>query len=168
MLFDIDYDDIEVVIHPQSIIHSMVEFVDSSVLAQMSNPDMRIPIQYALSFPERLESNCKPIDLARIKELSFIAPDTARFPCIGYAIEAGKTGGTMPCVLNAANEIAVKAFLAGRIGFMEIPELIRRKLDDHNPIMNPQIEEIVALDEQVKWETMKELNMTFEGMPVKY
>jgi 1-deoxy-D-xylulose-5-phosphate reductoisomerase len=165
MLFGVDYDHIDIVIHPQSIIHSLVEFVDYSVLAQLSCPDMRIPIQYALTYPARVKSDCKPIDLAGLKELSFSAPDTDRFPCVKYAVEAGKTGGTMPCVLNAANEIAVKAFLAGRIGFMDIPELVRRKLDDHIPIMNPRIEEIIALDERIKKETARDLEMNFERVP---
>jgi 1-deoxy-D-xylulose-5-phosphate reductoisomerase len=166
MLFGVDYDDIDIVIHPQSIIHSLVEFVDYSVLAQLSYPDMRIPIQYALTYPARVKSSCRPIDLAGLKELSFSAPDTDRFPCVKYAVEAGKTGGTMPCVLNAANEIAVKAFLAGRIGFMDIPDLVRRKLDDHKPVMNPQIEEIIALDGRIKKETARDLQMNFERVPV--
>ena len=159
MLFDVDYDDIKVVVHPQSIIHSLVEFVDNSVMAQLSCPDMRIPIQYALTYPERAACSGKSLDLAGISYLSFAAPDTSRFPCIDYAIEAGKTGGTLPCVLNAANEIAVRAFLAGRIGFMDIPDLIRRKLDEHEPIMDPDIDEILAVDERIKRETCRELDM---------
>ncbi len=168
MLFGVDYSDIDIVIHPQSIIHSLVEFADNSVLAQMSFPDMRIPIQYALTYPDRVANSCRPIDLAGLKELSFFKPDTGRFPCLAYAIEAGKTGGTMPCVLNAANEVAVKAFLAGKIGFMDIPDLVRRKLDDHNPIMEPEIEDIIALDERIKMETARELKINFERMPVNF
>jgi 1-deoxy-D-xylulose-5-phosphate reductoisomerase len=159
MLFGIDYNDIEVVVHPQSIIHSLVEFSDHSVMAQMSYPDMRIPIQYALTFPERAGNTCRPLDLLKINEMSFTAPDTGLFPCIQYAIEAGKIGGTMPCVLNAANEVAVKAFLEGRIGFTDIPALIRRKMDGHSPRMNPDIDEILALDDEIKREAMQELRM---------
>ncbi|OHD69781.1 MAG: 1-deoxy-D-xylulose-5-phosphate reductoisomerase [Spirochaetes bacterium RBG_16_49_21] len=165
MLFGIDYDDIEVVIHPQSIIHSLVEFADCSVLAQLSNPDMRLPIQYALTYPARVGSDCRPLDMAAVKTLSFSPPDTGRFPCIRYAIQAGRTGGTMPCVLNAANEVAVRAFLAGKIGFMDIPELVLKKLDGHEPCMNPDIEELLALDERIKRETMHELHMEREPLP---
>jgi 1-deoxy-D-xylulose-5-phosphate reductoisomerase len=159
MLFGVDYDSIEVVIHPQSIIHSLVEFADRSVIAQLSLPDMRIPIRYALTYPERVEGRSMPLDLAALGELTFDSPDTGRFPCITYAIEAGKAGGTMPCVLNAANEVAVRAFLAGRIGFMEIPDIIRRKLDEHVPSANPDIDELIELDGRVKRETMEELDM---------
>ncbi len=155
MLFDIAYDRIDVVIHPQSIIHSMVEFADRSVLAQLSNPDMRLPIQYALTWPERRESPLAPIDLAGIGDLSFSAPDRTRFPCLDYAVEAGLAGGTMPCVLNAANESAVRAFLGGGIGFMDIPRLIRRMMDGHRPNPAPEIEEIIALDAIIKNETLK-------------
>jgi 1-deoxy-D-xylulose-5-phosphate reductoisomerase len=159
MLFGVDYDGIEVVIHPQSIIHSLVEFADYSVLAQLSLPDMRIPIQYALTYPERMEGCSRPLDLAALGELTFYSPDAERFPCIKYAIEAGRAGGSMPCVLNAANEVAVRAFLAGRIGFMEIPDIIRRKLDAHVPIANPDIDGLIELDGRVKRETMEELGM---------
>lgn len=150
MLFDTDYDAIDVLIHPQSIIHSLVEFVDGSMLAQLGNPDMRIPIQYALSYPERSESGCAPLDLVAAGELSFFAPDYERFPCLAYARDAGKAGGTMPCVLNAANEAAVHAFLAGSIGFMDIPALVREALDDHQVTTRPDLEEIIALDRDIK------------------
>ncbi len=152
MLFDVEYDAIDVVIHPQSIIHSLVEFVDNSVLAQLSHPDMRLPIQYALTYPERTAADPAPLDLAALGELSFRTPDPDRFPCLAYAIEAGRTGGTMPCVLNAANEAAVQAFLAGRIGFMDIPGLVRQALDDHSPVTNPDLEEIITLDLRIKKE----------------
>jgi 1-deoxy-D-xylulose-5-phosphate reductoisomerase len=157
MLFGVDYNRIEVVIHPQSIIHSLVEFADRSVLAQLSSPDMRLPIQYALTYPDRIETGLKPLDLARIRTLTFSPPDTGRFPCLDYAYEAGRIGGTMPCVLNAANEVAVRAFLQGAIGFTDIPAIIRRKLDDHAPVTDPGIDEILELDERIKRETYREL-----------
>ncbi len=159
MLFGLDYDDIDVIIHPQSIIHSMVEFDDRSVMAQLSSPDMRLPIQYAFTFPDRLETGVEPLDLAAIGSLEFHTPDMERFPCLGYALEAGRAGGSMPCVLNAVNEVAVKAFLEEKIGFMDIPALIRRKLDDHDSMHNPEIEEILELDRRVKEETARELHM---------
>ena len=155
MLFGVGYDRIDVVIHPQSIVHSLVEFADSSVLAQLGNPDMRLPIQYALTWPERRESALAPLDLAGIGSLSFSPPDRSLFPCLDYAAEAGAIGGTMPCVLNAANESAVRAFLDGRIGFMDIPRLIRRMMDGHRPNGSPEIEEIVELDAVIKKETLE-------------
>lgn len=123
-LFDLPPERIDVVIHPQSIIHSMVEYVDGSVLAQMSNPDMRVPIAHALGFPERIESGARWLDLAAGPALSFEAPDVQRFPCLRLAREALAEGGVAPAVLNAANEIAVEAFLARRIGFMAIADVI--------------------------------------------
>ena len=123
-LFDVPPERIDVVIHPQSIIHSMVEYVDGSVLAQMSNPDMRVPIAHALGFPERIESGARWLDLAAGPALSFEAPDVQRFPCLRLAREALVEGGVAPAVLNAANEVAVEAFLARRIGFMAIAEVI--------------------------------------------
>jgi len=150
MLFDTDYDAIDVVIHPQSIIHLLVEFVDNSVLAQLGYPDMRLPIQYALTYPERTSAEPAPLDLAALGALTFRSPDLDRFPCLAYAIEAGKTGGTMPCVLNAANEAAVQAFLAGRIGFMDIAALVREALDGHAPSARPDLDEIIELDLRIK------------------
>jgi 1-deoxy-D-xylulose-5-phosphate reductoisomerase len=123
-LFDVEPDRIEVVIHPQSIIHSLVDYVDGSVLAQLSNPDMRVPIAHALAYPRRIESGAKPLDLAAIGHLSFEAPDMQRFPCLGLAYAALRSGGTAPAILNAANEVAVEAFLQGRLGFTSIPVVI--------------------------------------------
>ena len=123
-MFDVPPESIDVVIHPQSIIHSMVEYVDGSVLAQMSNPDMRVPIAHALGFPERIESGARWLDLAAGPALSFEAPDVKRFPCLRLAREALAEGGIAPAVLNAANEVAVEAFLARRIGFMAIADVI--------------------------------------------
>jgi 1-deoxy-D-xylulose-5-phosphate reductoisomerase len=127
--FDIPYERIDVVVHPQSLIHSMVEFVDHSVMAQISEPDMRLPIQYALTFPERMASCLRPFDPVRSGELTFEDPDPVRFPCLRLAREAGEAGGTAPAVLNAANEIAVEAFLAGEIPFTGIPAVIDECLE---------------------------------------
>ncbi len=128
-LFDIAPDRIKVVVHPQSIVHSMVAFVDGTVLAQLSQPDMRGPIAYAFSFPERLESIMQPLDLVALGELSFSAPDTRRFPCLTLAFRALRQAGLMPAVMNAANEIAVETFLAGNLAFHAMPALIEKVMD---------------------------------------
>jgi 1-deoxy-D-xylulose-5-phosphate reductoisomerase len=127
-LFDVAPAQIEVLIHAQSIIHSLVEFVDGSVIAQLSNPDMRVPIAHALGFPERIESGATPLDLPAIGALSFARPDPARFPCLGLAYAALRAGGTAPAVLNAANEVAVAAFLEGKLRFTAIPQVIEHAL----------------------------------------
>ena len=124
-LFDIAPDDINVVVHPESVVHSMVEFEDGSVLAQLASPDMREPIQYALAYPERLSLNNRKLDFASLGSLSFFAPDPDRFPCLGLAFDAIRSGGNMPCVMNAANEVAVDAFLRDRKGFYDIPAIVR-------------------------------------------
>jgi 1-deoxy-D-xylulose-5-phosphate reductoisomerase len=123
-LFDLAPERIEVLIHPQSIVHSLVEYADGSVIAQLSNPDMRVPIANALAYPERVESGAQPLDLSLVKNLSFEKPDLARFPCLGLAYAALRSGGTAPAVLNAANEIAVDAFLARRLRFTGIADVI--------------------------------------------
>ena len=123
-LFDLPPERIEVLIHPQSIVHSLVEYADGSVIAQLSNPDMRVPIANALAYPERMESGAQPLDLCLVKNLSFERPDPGRFPCLGLAYAALRSGGTAPAVLNAANEIAVEAFLAGRLAFTGIAGVI--------------------------------------------
>ena len=128
-LFQMPVERIQVVVHPQSIIHSMVEFEDGAVLAQLGNPDMRGPIGYAMAYPERLSYEAKRLSFAEIANLSFAAPDLMRFPALGYAIEALKAGGAMPIVLNGANEEAVAAFLDGKIAFGRIPEILRDALD---------------------------------------
>jgi 1-deoxy-D-xylulose-5-phosphate reductoisomerase len=128
-VFGIPFEQIEVVIHPQSLVHSLVEFADRSVMAQVSEPDMRLPIQYALTYPERLETPVKPLDLSRAGKLTFEAPDFAKFPCLRLAREAGVAGGLAPCILNAANEVAVKAFLDRRIRFSDIPRIIGECLE---------------------------------------
>jgi 1-deoxy-D-xylulose-5-phosphate reductoisomerase len=155
-LFDVPLDNIEIVIHPQSIIHSMVEFVDGSVKAQLSIPDMRFPIQYALFYPERAPNNELPLikftdssDVSGFSEasaLTFELPDMERFPCLRLALDAGRRGGTYPAVLSAADEVAVDLFLAGRIGFMDIPKLIGETLAEHEGIANPSLDDILAAD----------------------
>lgn len=128
-LFDMAPDRIEVVIHPQSIVHSLVEYVDGSMIAQLSNPDMRVPIAHALGFPDRIESGATPLDLGAIGQLSFERPDLERFPCLALAYAALRAGGSASAVLNAANEVAVEAFLAGRLQFTRIPDVIEAALE---------------------------------------
>jgi len=145
-LFDVPADRIEVWVHPQSVIHSMVEFVDGSVLAQMGPPDMRTPIQYALGWPERLPRTWSALGLEACRHLTFEEPRTADFPCLSYAFEAGRIQGTMPAVLNAANEVAVARFLKHDIGFLDIPATIRACMDAHRPVSNPSLEDLEAAD----------------------
>ncbi len=145
-LFNMDIDQIQVVVHPQSIIHSMVEYIDHSIIAQLGLPDMRIPIQYALTYPNRLASNHERLDLCKINELTFIRPDFETFKCLALAYEAIKEDGTMPAVLNAANEIAVDLFLKGKIGFTEIAMLIEQTMRKHNNIKDPSLEDILESD----------------------
>ncbi len=128
-LFGTTPDRVQVVIHPQSVVHSLVQFVDGSVLAQLGNPDMRTPIAHALAWPERMESGVAALDLLAVARLDFQAPGLARYPCLDLAIRAAEAGGTAPAILNAANEVAVAAFLGGRIGFTAIAELVERTLD---------------------------------------
>lgn len=145
-LFGLDYSQIEVVIHPQSIIHSAVEFKDRSVIAQMGLPDMRLPIQYALTFPQRIPGPVSRLDLTKLQKLTFEAPDTTRLPALSLAYEAGKIGGTMPAVLNAANEIAVYAFLQRKISFLSIPIVVEKVMEKHASINNPGLDEIMDAD----------------------
>jgi 1-deoxy-D-xylulose-5-phosphate reductoisomerase len=145
-LFGVGADRVEVIIHPQSVVHSMVEFVDGTVLAQLGVTDMRLPIQYALSHPERWEAAIPGIDFTRALRLEFEAPDHERFPCLGLAYRALEGGGSLPAVLNAANEEAVAAFLDGRIGFTAIPDAIREVMDDHRPRPVAGIDDVLAAD----------------------
>jgi len=145
-LFGAGADDIEVVVHPESIIHSMVEFVDGVVMAQLSVTDMRIPIQYAMSYPERLSGGLKPLDFARLKSLNFAAPDPERFPCLGLAYRAARCRGTMPAVLNAANEESVGAFLERKIDFVSIPAITGKVMARHNSRKDPTLSDIAAAD----------------------
>ena len=154
-LFDIDVSKIDVIIHPQCIIHSLVEFVDGSVMTQMSVPDMRLPIQYALTYPERLASSLPRLELAEIAKLTFQEPDKERFPCLEYAYEASRVEGTAPAVLNAANEEAVSLFLSGKIGFMDIPRMIQMVLSEHEPLRNPALNDILEADRWARKETKR-------------
>lgn len=149
-LFDIDVDRIKVLIHPQSIIHSMVEFVDGSVLAQMGVPDMRLPILYALTYPYRFKTNLQPLNLLEIGNLTFEEPDIDNFPCLSLAYEAIKIGGTMPVVLNTANEVAVDLFLKRRLAFTDIPIIIEKAMKSHNAIKNPELSDILNVDQEVR------------------
>jgi len=152
-LYGIDYEKIKVVIHPQSIIHSMVEFKDGSTLAQLSLPDMKLPIQYALSYPKRLSLNIKKLNLTEIKNLSFEKPNFELFPCLKYAYDAGNIGGTIPSVLNATNEIAVNSFLNNQIKFNEIPIIIKKLINSHNVIKNPNLNQILETDKKTRERT---------------
>ena len=145
-LFEIPKEKIQVKIHPQSIVHSLVEFIDGSVIAQLGIPDMRIPIAYALSYPERLPLSLPPLDLVAVSPLTFEEPDLERFPCLRLAYEALERGGTAPAVLNAANEVAVEAFLAGRLRFDQIPQLIQGVLEEVEISDHPSLEEVLEAD----------------------
>ncbi|MDC0050868.1 1-deoxy-D-xylulose-5-phosphate reductoisomerase [Verrucomicrobia bacterium] len=145
-LFDIAMPRVRVVVHPQSVIHSMVEFVDGSMLAQLSTPDMCLPIQYALTYPARAASDRVQTSLAEIGRLDFEKPDTDRFPALNLARRAGEVGGTLPAVLNAANEIAVEAFCAGEISFTEITTTVARVMDVHELVAQPSLGDILAAD----------------------
>ena len=148
-LFGLDYDHIEIVIHPQSIIHSMIELADSSVLAQLGWPDMKLPILYCMSWPSRLETPWKRLDLTQVGQLTFKSPDPAKYPCMELAYAAGRAGGTMPAVLNAANEEAVAQFLEERVHFLDIPDLIEAACERHKPdrVDHPQLDDVLAADQ---------------------
>jgi 1-deoxy-D-xylulose-5-phosphate reductoisomerase len=149
-LFDMPFEQVDVVVHPQSIVHSMVEFVDGSVMAQLGMPDMGIPILYALSFPRRLPCPAPTLDFVKVGALTFEAPDPVRFPCLRLAREAGVAGGAAPVVLNAANEIAVAAFLDGRCGFMDIPAVISDALEAHAGARADDLGSCLELDAGVR------------------
>ncbi len=150
-LFDVPYEQLEVVVHPQSIVHSMVEFDDGSLKAQLGVPDMRVPIQYALAYPEHLPYADLPrLDWAQVRALEFQPPDMERFPCLRLAWEAGRMGGTHPAVLSAADDEAVRAFLAGDVGFTGIPRIVERALAAHQPIPEPDFEAIRSIDAETR------------------
>ncbi|WP_147532134.1 1-deoxy-D-xylulose-5-phosphate reductoisomerase [Bacillus marasmi] len=150
-LFSIGYEQIDVLLHKESIIHSMVEFHDSSIIAQLGTPDMRVPIQYALTYPDRLPlGGAKRLNLAEIGKLHFKEMDLERFRCLKFAYEAGKIGGTMPTVLNAANEVAVAAFIEGQITFLQIEDLIEKALSAHQSISNPSLATIQEVDKETR------------------
>jgi 1-deoxy-D-xylulose-5-phosphate reductoisomerase len=156
-LFGLDYDRIEVVVHPQSIVHSMVELSDGSTIAQLSLPDMRLPIGYALAWPDRLGTPFGRIDWAACGPLEFGAPDHEAFPCLGLAYEAGRRGGTAPAVLNAANEEAVAAFLAGRIGWTAIPDVLKSVISRHDGAVADGVEAVVEADRQGRAAALREI-----------
>ena len=145
-LFDIGMDRVSVVVHPQSVVHSMVEFVDGSIIAQHSTPDMCLPIQYALTYPARAASERVQTNFAKIGSLTFEEPDTERFPALNLARRAGEVGGTLPAVLNAANEVAVEAFCNRRITFDHIPQLVARTMKRHEVLPHPTLDQIIASD----------------------
>jgi len=149
-LFDARPDQVEVVVHPQSVIHSMVDYIDGSVLAQLGNPDMRTPIAHALAWPERIDSGVSALDLLQIGRLDFEAPDPQRFPCLRIARQAAEVGGTAPAMLNAANEVAVDAFLDGRIRFTEIASMIQDTLEAQASVPVRCLDDVLAADQQAR------------------
>lgn len=149
-LFDISYDQIEVIVHPQSIIHSMVRFKDGSIIAQMATTDMRLPIQYALTYPNIEKSIVEPLDLSSLPDLTFERHDSVRFPALKLAYQAGEIGGTMPTVLNAANEVAVEMFMKKRILFTDIPIIITEVMNQHQPIHQPTVSQILKADQETR------------------
>ncbi|RWZ60458.1 1-deoxy-D-xylulose-5-phosphate reductoisomerase [Halobacillus fulvus] len=158
-LFDIPYDQIHVILHRESVIHSMVEYVDRSVIAQLGTPDMKVPIQYALTYPDRLDlPMTKQLDLEEIATLHFEKMDFERFPCLRMAYEAGRAGGSMTTVLNAANEEAVQLFLEGKISFLEIEQKIEKALETHERIHNPDLLTILSIDEETRQRVRFQLN----------
>lgn len=154
VLFGIPIEKIEIVIHPQSIVHSMVEFNDGSVIAQLSNPDMTLPIQYALSYPERKKCFIKPLNLAEAGKLEFYKPDFKKFECLKIAYDCAQAGWTMPAVMNAANEIAVKYFLNGKISFDSIPKIVKTITSKHKVIKTKDINKYIKIDKEARLQTV--------------
>ena len=148
-LFDVDFDQIEVVVHPQSIIHSMVEYVDGAIIAELGTPDMKLPIQYALYYPDRRFLPGERVNFAKLSQLTFEKPDMETFDGLRLAFEAGRAGGSLPTVYNAANELAVSKFLDRKIKYLEIPEIIETCMRNHKNIMNPTVEEILQTEKEV-------------------
>ena len=157
-LFDVDYTDIDVVVHPQSIIHSMVQFNDSSIIAQMGCPDMRLPIQYALTYPDRMLNAFERLDFTKFSTFTFEKPDLETFPCLKLAFDCLKKGGTYCTVLNAANEVLVNEFLEDKIGFYDIPKYIDKTLEAHNSIEDATLEEILEVDRWAREYVKKSIN----------
>jgi 1-deoxy-D-xylulose-5-phosphate reductoisomerase len=149
-LFGVEPDQVEVLVHPQSIIHSMVQFEDGSVMAQLGQPDMHLPIQYAFSYPQRLATGIAPLDFTELAQLTFEKPDTERFPNLLYAYEAVRTGGNMPCILNAANEVAVSLFLQERIGFTQMSRLIEEAMQQASFVKEPSLDDYLQSDREVR------------------
>ena len=167
-LFGLDYDHIEIVIHPQSIIHSMIELADSSVLAQLGWPDMKLPILYCLSWPSRLETPWRRLDLTEVGQLSFRAPDPAKYPCMELAYAAGRAGGTMPAVMNAANEEAVAQFLEEKIHFLDIPTVIEAACERHKPdlMAQPQLDDVLRVDQWARTAVREQVNRGVTRLPM--
>jgi 1-deoxy-D-xylulose-5-phosphate reductoisomerase len=157
-LFNIPLSRIKIVIHPQSIVHSMVEYIDGSIIAQLGIPDMKIPISYALAYPERLPLNLPSLELTKLGNLSFQEPDFDRFPCLRYAYQAGEEGGSMPIVVNASNEVAVEFFLKKKIRFVDIQATIGRVMEEHSPRKVSAIEEVLEIDQWARREAEKVIN----------
>jgi 1-deoxy-D-xylulose-5-phosphate reductoisomerase len=151
-LFNLRCDQIKVLVHPEAIIHSMVEFADGSLLAQLGVTDMRLPIQYALTYPERLPTGLKNLDLAELGSLNFETPDLKRFPCLGLAYEAAQKAGTLPAVLNAADEEAVEAFLKNKIGFLDIYKVVEKVVSRHTIVTSPSLQAILQADQWAREE----------------
>ncbi len=168
-LFGTSYENIEIVIHPQSIIHSMIELEDSSVLAQLGWPDMKLPILYAMSWPERFPTNWERLDLTKIGQLTFNKPDELKYPCMGLAYSAGKYSGTMPAVLNAANEISVDQFLKENISFQEIPKYIEKACEIHLKDINksPKLDDILTIDRWARTFVLEEIKKGSKYIQIK-
>ena len=149
-LYGVEYDQIQVVVHPQSIVHSMVEFCDNSIIAQLASADMRLPIQYALTYPKRIKSTVESLDFWAINSLTFEKPDIDTFKGLKFAYEAGKVGGTAPCVFNAANEVAVSAFLDGKIKFLDIYDIIEETMNRRKVIYKPNLETLIDEDKSAR------------------
>ena len=162
-LFGVVIDDIDVVVHPQSIVHSMVEMVDGSTIAQLSLPDMRLPISYALGFPERLDVAFGPLDLTKPLQLDFEPPDMTRFPCLALAYEAGRSGGSAPAWLSAANEVAVEAFLEGKISWIGIAEVVTAAMECHEPVDLTEVSEVLMVDARARDVTRGVVNARLSG-----
>ncbi len=158
-LFGVDYDNIQVVIHPQSIIHSMVEYIDGSVIAQLGSTDMRLPIQYALNYPERGQSIAEKLDFYSLSSLTFEKPDMDTFQCLSLAYDAGKAGGNMPAIFNGANEIAVELFLNNKIKYLQIEEIIRECMMNFEHITNPTLEQIIDIDKRTREYVLNKYNI---------
>jgi 1-deoxy-D-xylulose-5-phosphate reductoisomerase len=158
-LFGFEADQISVLVHPQSIVHSMIEMIDGSIIAQLGVTDMKHAIQYALTFPDRKPSCLEPLDFSRLSQLTFENPDLERFPCLALANQALKIGGTMPVVLNAANEIAVQAFLDNKIRLSEIPKIIESVMNEHQMQSAADLETIVEADKSAREKAQNSLNI---------
>ncbi|PZU93708.1 MAG: 1-deoxy-D-xylulose-5-phosphate reductoisomerase [Pseudanabaena sp.] len=159
-LFGVDYDHIEIVIHPQSIVHSLIELEDTSVLAQLGLPDMRLPLLYSLSYPERVPTQWERLDLVKCGTLTFRAPDHQKYPCMDLAYAAGRAGGTMPAVLNAANEQVVELFLQEKIRYVQIADLIKYVCDRHSHVTKPELEDILEADQWARQAVIEQVMLT--------